>query len=131
MMDKAAVAFRGMLEASGKGRADPAAPAMAEYDDVLDPELGDRIFDGGACAMMLSVSLAGRNQSGDVAKHEHLAWRGVEDDGRVHPTVAAGYHHDPRVLANGGKGIIPAALCLVGAPAKPAEALNQCLERHG
>ena len=78
------------------GSANTAAAFMAHDHDSADIQNLDRIFECGSCARCRTFAGGGRDQIGNIANHEHLAWIGVENVGRIDPRVGAGYQHDTR-----------------------------------
>jgi hypothetical protein len=79
-------------------RPDAAAAAVAHDDDVPDTQLQHGEFERGAGRVMPAVRRVRGHQIGDIAHDEDLAGPGIEDRFRRCPRIAAGDHHDRRLL---------------------------------
>ena len=113
----------------GKGR-DPAAPGMAEHDDMPHGQLQHRIFEGRRDAGITHRRIAARHEVGDVAADEEFTGNGIEDGFRRYPRIATADHHGLRLLRTRLRGeshaMRPARLLAIG-----AIALHQTLRQHG
>ena len=55
-----------------EGAADAATSGVTEDDDGLDLQVADRIFQGSADPVMMTVVLTGRNKVGHIAHHKEF-----------------------------------------------------------